>query len=275
MRATLLAAAICLAGRASAADYHTLYGFKLGQELRLAQDHLGEPAKVIPFEDGWKAYVFVREKHVVIFETDETRPDVIISIQLEGERNPAGLGLDGIDLGSSAAKALEKLGTPTARKQAVDEVTHEDVPGTFVSFFGRGLSVEEKDGKVSSVKILFAGPSAATDTADLEAFLRAVKEKDLYRLAESISSDLTLAGEKAIRGPIIGALQGKTDLHAFLFGKGGVGSLRAKDAEANLRLTEEADGRRVSGAVFKFKGAKVRELFFVRSFEGWVLYDAW
>src|SRR5947207_3301555 len=90
-----------------AADYFTLYGYKIGQELKFAKQRLGEPDKAFPFPDGWKAYAYRKDGHNVILETDNTRPDLIASIQIEGERNPPNMGLDGIDLGSDAKKAIE------------------------------------------------------------------------------------------------------------------------------------------------------------------------
>jgi hypothetical protein len=278
MKTPFALAALCLAVLAApaAADSHVLYGFKLGQEVRLVKAALGEPAKVIPFDDGWKAYVYPRKDHVVVFEADQTRPDVVISIQLEGKQNPSGMGLDGVDLGTDAKAAAARLGRETAREPATDEVTRQPIPGTFIHRFGDPLSFEEKDGKVTSIKVIFTAPSEAPAAPDLAAFLRDVKERKLFRVAEAVSSDLTVGGERAVKGPILGQLSGKTALSAFLFGKDGVASLSAPQAEADLRVIGGEDGKPGrSGPVFKFKGKKVHELFFVRSFEGWVLYEAW
>jgi hypothetical protein len=262
---------------AAAVDPHVLYGFKLGQQLQLVRGELGEPAKVVPFEDGWKAYVWERPPdHAVVFETDASRPDVIIAIQLEGKKNPRGMGLEGIDLGTDAKLALEKLGPPTVRETAVDEETNEKIPDTWIDRWGERVSIEERHGKVSSIKVLLSGPSEAPAFPDLEAFLRDVREKRLVRLAEAISSDLELRGEKVVHGSMLRELSGKTPLADFLFGKDGVASLSASAAVTNLRvIAAENGGPAVSGTVFKFDGKKVHELFFIRSFEGWVLYQAW
>jgi hypothetical protein len=212
----------------------------------------------------------------VVFETDASRPDVIVAIQLEGKKNPRGMGLDGIDLGMDAKRAFERLGPPTVREAAVDEETKEKIPDTWIDRWGERVSIEERHGKVSSIKVVFAGPSEASAFPDLAAFLRDVREKHLYRLAEPISSDLELRDEKAVHGSMLRELSGKTPLAEFLFGKDGVASLSASAAEANLRVIAAEDGRpAVSGTVFKFDGKKVQELFFVRGFEGWVLYQAW
>jgi len=248
-----------------AGNYYTLYGFKIGQELKVAKRQFGEPDKVIPFEDGWKAYAYRREGHSVIFETDNTRPDLIISVQIEGEKNPQNMGLDGVDLGSDAKKAIEKLGNPSQRKQSVDLKTKKIVPNTYVNYYGNNFSFEEKENKGTSIKIVFGGPAQAGDRPNFDAFLRDVKARNYYRIAESISSSFSL-----VQGSIVEQITGKTPLNTFLFGKDGVESLSSKDiADVNLRVVDNT-----SGFAYKFKGKPINELYFVRSFEGWVLFSA-
>jgi len=263
----------------SAANYYTLYGHKIGQELKFVKQRLGEPDKVFPFEDGWKAYAYRRDGHSVIFETDKTRPDLIISIQIEGDRNPPNMGLDGIDLGSDAKQAIEKLGPPTERKQSKDLDTKKPIPNTYTNHYGNSFSFEEKNGKVTSIKVVFGGPNKTSDRPDFDAFLRNVKSKNYYRLAESISSGVTIRGKRAIQGPIINEMTEQTELNVFLFGKNGLGTLMPKDvADVNLRVIAEDREKGLpgsSGFVYKFKNKPINELYFVRSFEGWVLQEAW
>lgn len=254
-----------------AADFFTLYGYKIGQPLNFAKQRLGEPDKVLPYPDGWKAHAYLRDGHNIIFETDNTRPDLIISIQIEGELNPPNMGVEGIDLGSDAKKVAEKLGTPTERKPADNASTNTPVPDTYINFYGNGFSFEEKNSKVSSIKVIFAGPAKSGDRPDFDAFLQNIKSKNYYRVAESISSEFTLNGKKIVNGPIVNEITEKTELNTFLFGKNGIGTLTSKDvADVNLRVAVGS-----TGFVYKFKDKQVHELYFVRSFEGWVLYDAW
>jgi hypothetical protein len=249
-----------------AGNYYTLYGFKIGQELKFAKQQFGEPDKIIPFEDGWKAYAYRREGHSVIFEADNTRPDLIISVQIEGEKNPPNMGLDGVDLGSDARKAIEKLGNPSQRKQSEDLKTKKAIPNTYINYYGNNFSFEEKENKVTSIKIVFGGPTQTGDRPDFDAFLRDVKAKNYYRIAEKISSNFSL-----VQGSIVEQITGKTALNAFLFGKDGVESLSSKDiADVNLRVADDT-----SGFVYKFKEKSIGELYFVRSFEGWVLFGAY
>ncbi len=263
----------------SAANYYTLYGYKIGQELKIAKQRLGEPDKIAPFQDGWKAYAYRRDGHNIIFETDNTRPDLIVSIQVEGNQNPPNMGLDGIDLGSDAKKATEKLGPPTQRKMAEDLDTKKAIPKTYINYYGNSLSFEEKDNKVTSIKIVFGGPAKASDRPDFDAFLQNVKARNYYRIAETISSGMTLNGKMVIQGPVIEQIVGKTELNAFLFGKDGVEAVTPKDiADVNLRVIAADREKRISGSsgyVYKLRGKPITELYFVRSFEGWVLYDAW
>lgn len=253
------------------AEFFTLHGYKIGQPLSFAKQRLGEPDKVFPYPDGWKAYAYQREGYNVIFETDNTRPDLITSIQIDGERNPPNMGVDGIELGSDAKKVIEKLGNPTQRKQAEDVAMKALVPDAYINFYGNGFSFEEKNNKVSSIKVIFGGPAKSGNRPDFDTFLSNIKSKNYYRIAESISSDFTLNGKKIISGPIINEITEKTELNAFLFGKDGIGALTSKDvADVNLRVAVGS-----SGFVYKFKDRKIHELYFARSFEGWVLYDAW
>lgn len=271
MKRLFSAVALCsfslLSFESIAGNYYTLYGYKIGQELQFAKQQFGEPNKVFSFEDGWKAYAYRRDGHSVIFQTDNTRPDLIISVQIEGERNPPNMGLDGIDLGSEAKKALEKLGTPSQRKQAEDLKTKKAIPNTYINYYGNNYSFEEREGKVTSIKIIYGGPAQASDNPDFDAFLQNVKSKNYYRIAESISSNLNFS---RIEGPIIEQITGNTALNALLFGKDGIISLSSKDiSEVNLRMADNT-----VGFVYKFKGKAIHELYFVRSFEGWVLFSA-
>lgn len=272
MRAACAALVACACVTAAAADHHMLYGYKLGQPLALAKARLGKPFREVPFDDGWKAWVFKGDGHFVIFETNPSWPDVIASIQIEGTRNPKGLGLDRIDLGSDTRAAIARLGPPSERTSARDGVSKGDVARTVLLAFGDGLSIEERDGKVASIKVLASRPAKPATGPDVHAFLRALKARDLYRVAEWLSPDLEVDGHKVVNGPMLGELTGDTALRRFLFGKSGLADLKPEDItdrHLHVELKDERGTGVVAGDEVVIGG---RELLFVYSSEGWVLF---
>ena len=275
--AIIFCSAAIFGGPAAAEGYHVLYGTKLGQSLGLIKKSLGEPYKTFTFEDGWTAHAYKKGDHAVIFETSAERPDIVISIQIEGRANPEGMGLDGVNLGSDAKAAIDKFGTPSNRLAAQDGVTHQPVPNTFINFYGHNFSFEEKDGKVTSIKVQYDADDKTADEIDLKQFIGYAKEKNYFRLAESISSAMTLRGKPAVQGPILDQIRADTPLHAFLFGKNGVSTLSEKNiADTNLRVIGEDKKAKLpasSGTVYKLKNHKLKELYFVRAFDGVVLFD--
>lgn len=260
-------------------NFYTLYGIKIGQKISTVKQSFGKPDKVIRFEDGWKAYAYFRKGHNVIFEANQSRPDLVISIQVEGNKNPKGMGVDYINLGSNAKKIIKKLGKPSKRQASKDLFTKKVVPNTFINFYGNNLSFEEKNNKITSIKINFDAVRNYSTAPDFDAFLKNIKSKSYYKVAESLSTSMTLKGKKAIKMPIISQVTGKSALNTFLFGKDGLISITSKDiADVNLRIISADREKHTlgsTGSVFKFKNKKIKELYFVKSFEGWVLYDAW
>lgn len=260
-------------------NFYTLYGIKIGQKISVVKQHFGKPDKVINFEDGWKAYAYFRKGHNVIFEANQSRPDLVISIQMEGNENPKGMGVDYINLGDNAKKIIKKLGKPSKRQVAKDLFTKKVIPNTFINFYGNNLSFEEKNNKITSIKINFDAVRNYSTTPDFDAFLKNIKSRNYYKISESLSTSMTLKGKKAIKSPIISQVTGKSALNTFLFGKDGLMSITPKDiSDVNLRVIaadREKNTPGSTGSVFKFKNKKINELYFVKSYEGWVLYDAW
>lgn len=269
-----LIAALCLiiaARSALAADYHTLYGFKIGQSIESVKEALGEPSKVIPFEDGWIAYAYRKEGHNVIFETNSSRPDLIISIQIEGSRNPEGLGLDHVNLGSSVGTAKKMLGEPTVHESALDSATDKPINNAYINRYGEALSFEESADKVTSIKINYASSTTQEKFEGLSPLLGAIKSNDYYTLCELLSENLTVNDEPVIHGQMLESIRGKSKLNEFLFSKSGLAGLGSDEKyETNIRVSENG-----SGFVLKFKNRSFEELYFVQTFQGWVLESVW
>ncbi|HEX7028092.1 MAG TPA: hypothetical protein VF268_12695, partial [Gammaproteobacteria bacterium] len=163
-----------------AETYTSLYGFSLGDSMQKVKDKLGEPSQAIDLDNGLKVYAFIFDDHYAAFAS-QVDSGLVYSIQLTGEKNPKGLGLDGIDLGSSTKKAIKKFGKPDHRREATDLKTGEQLPNTFINFYGENFSFEEVDGKVSSLKITYDGVSSSDNPADEKLFDRAPREVKLLR----------------------------------------------------------------------------------------------
>ena len=205
---------------------------------------------------------------------------MITAIQVEGKKTSSSLGIDGIRIGSKAREAFQKFGKPTERKEAMDDLTNTPIPKVFINIYGDNLSFKEKKGKIISIKISLVASTDDQERPDLASFLNFVKKKNYYRVAELISTNLTVNGKKAALGPILKEVSGKkTLLHDFLFGRNGIKKIRPGDLgdEERRDLKEEgAEGRPggTQGYVYIFHLGPVNELYFVKSFEGWVLYEA-
>jgi hypothetical protein len=266
---------LCLIGGvgAGASDgyYSVLYGFKLGQPIANAIEVLGEPAQIQPFPDGWKAYVFPLQGHNLVFEANVSRPDLIFSIQIEGSGNPQGLGLGAVNLGDPLDVTLGILGQPDRQQPAMDALTQQPVEGAATNFYGRGMSFDQRDGVVTSIKIIYGGPAALEPIPNIERFFTRLRNHDYYGLAEMIATDMTIAGRPAVVGSMLGSIAVDSPLHELLYGQRGLASMSTEnDAGGGPRTYE--DGR--AGFAIQLVDRSVAELVFTRSFEGWVLWQA-
>lgn len=146
-------------------DQASLYGIKPGTELRDVRATYGEPSGTVPFEDGWLATVYQFERHNLILETAPDDPEYIVSVQIEGETNPPGKGLLGtIDLGDSLDKAVAAFGDPLERKPAIDGITREPVPNTFLIRYTKA-SFEVVGSRITSIKSIFRKRGEKADRA--------------------------------------------------------------------------------------------------------------
>jgi hypothetical protein len=263
---------LIICGDAAARDgyYSVLFGFKLGQPIANALEVFGEPQQVHRFPDGWQAYMFQLPGHNLVFEVNDVRPDLIISIQIEGVQNAAGLGLGGLNLGAPVEAAIGLLGEPDRRENAINAVTMEPVEGTSVNFYGTSMMFEQREGVVSSIKVFFGGVAPAEDEPDIGQFFRYLEAQEPYGLAEMISANLTIDGEAGIQGSMLGSIVTDTPLNRALFGERGLSSIGpANDGGGSVRTDES--GR--VGFVMRLLDRSVEELVFTRSFEGWVLSE--
>lgn len=146
-------------------DQASLYGIKPGTELRDVRATYGEPSGSVPFDDGWLATVYQFDRHNLILETAPDDPEYIVSVQIEGETNPPGKGLLGrIDLGDSLDKAVTAFGDPLERKPAIDGITREPVPNTFLIRYTKA-SFEVVGSRITSIKSIFRKRGEKADRA--------------------------------------------------------------------------------------------------------------
>jgi len=249
-----------------------LDGIRLGQSVAQLRPHLGESLQVHEFEDGWRAEAFKRDGHYVVLETAPGQPDVVVGIQMTGERNAPGHGLDSLDLGDPAVDIEARLGKAKEVRAAVDAVAPGPVPGTQLHSYG-DTSLEVSGGRITSIKIQAGKWDAGSGIPDLPAFLATLRSGDLQRVAQVLSSDLELRGEMAWNGPMLEALQSDARVRDVLLGTSGIAFLPGQAADGALRLWTDKDGRARAGYVFKFADGPVDELLFVGGPEGWELWE--
>jgi hypothetical protein len=249
-----------------------LDGIRLGQSLAQVRPHLGKSLQVQQFEDGWRAEAFERDGHYVALETAPGDPDVIVSIQITGDSNAPGHGLDSLDLGDPVADIEALLGEPKEVKDAVDAVAQAPVASTELHSYG-DFSFEVSGGRITSIKTQLGGWGKAPDLPDLAAFLATLRSGDPQRIAQVLSSDLELRGEPAWNGPMLDALQSDARVREALFGAQGVVSLPDAADDGALRVWTDDAGRNLAGYVFKFADGPVDELMFMGGPEGWELYE--
>lgn len=181
------------------------------------------------------------------------------------------MGLDGVDLGSNAKVALRKFGKPTKRRPAINLSDKRPVPGTFINFYGDSFCFEEKNGKVSSIKVIYSGVQKTKGLPDYKGFFRNLKKKDYYKLSEQISGAIKVRGKAVVKGPLLKEIKSGRLAKIFYNSKTGKPRLRFEDIhEGNMRLSN-----RMIGHVLKFKDKHISELVFYPSFEGLVLAEIW
>jgi hypothetical protein len=272
-RIVTILTSLFIAGSVTASDgyYSVLYGFKLGQPIANALAVFGEPQQSHTFPDGWQAFVFQLPGHNLVFEVNDVRPDLIISVQIEGMENADGLGLRGVNLGDPVEAAFSVLGEPDRQESAMNAVTREPVEGTAINFYGNGMTFEERDGVVSGIKIIYGGPAQATDEPDISLFFTHLQDRNYYGLSEMISSNLTIGSEPAVQRSMLGAIAGRSPLNAILYGERGLSSMGPfNDGGGSVRTLESGQ----VGFAMQLVDRSVAELVFTRSFEGWVLSQA-
>ncbi|TAL34001.1 MAG: hypothetical protein EPN93_12470 [Spirochaetes bacterium] len=254
-----------------------LYGFKIGQNISNPTNQLGAPIKTHKFDDGYVSHVYKMSDHVLIVTADNTRPELIWAIQLEGKSNPRGLGLGGIDLGDPVRTVIERYGQPDKKTPAVDEATGKPVENVVYYAYHRNgnFSLEARDDRVTSIKIAYNGPDAKrTDKIDFRKFLETVRAKDLNAIGRYIYADFALntpTESHRIRTSIIHALANDPAIREIFFDPDhGVASLRDGDVVSSALRIQMNPGN--TGYVYKVtKNGRRYELFFVDGYEGWVL----
>jgi len=94
--AALMCIMLGISAEIRAEKIYVLYGFKIGQSSDAPVQQFGKPFKSHTFEDGYSYRAYNMKDHMVVFESDNTRPDLIWAIQIQGESNPPCLGLKGM-----------------------------------------------------------------------------------------------------------------------------------------------------------------------------------
>ncbi len=261
-----------------AADkYYVLYGIKLGQKMSIASELFGKPFKAEKFDDGFRYEAYKFKDHIIIVEANNTRPDLIWGIQIQGKSNPENLGINGLNLGDNDSRILEIFGNPDEKRDSIDEKTREKISGIQYYSYDKSsnFSIETSDKIVTSIKITFDGYNPSTEVFDIKDFIDILKTKNVYKISNLIASDLLLKKDKdySIEKSIYHTLSSKNEISEFLFNsKVGLISITDKN------IIEKTPIRNKENVIiaFYFKllfNNKFAHVFFLRSFEGWILKE--
>jgi hypothetical protein len=255
---------------------YVLYGFKIGQKSSAPIKQFGKPFKNHKFPDGFSYNAFKMKDHIAVFESDNTRPDLIWAIQIEGKNNPPSLGLNEINLGDNISKVIKIFGKPDSIKEAIDEETKNPMKGIEYYSYDKSsnFSIEATNKIVSSIKIVFNGSNENTESnIDFKKFLKSVQLKDFNKISQFIYADFVFNKNKefTINTSIIDSLINNKEINNIFFNPSyGIITIQDKDiVESALRVQTEPN---FVGYVFKIKKNNIEyELLFFKNYDGWVL----
>lgn len=258
----------------SAEKLFMMHGFKLGQSFSVTSNQFGAPFKTEKFPDGFSYAAYKFPGYVLIFEANNTRPDLIWAIQLEGKSNPKGLGFYGIDLGDSDGAVLKRFGKPLNRTPAVDEATKKPIASTeYYSY--ENFSFEISNGKVTSIKVTFDGPiKNNSESFDLKAFVANLAKRDLTIIAPYLSADFVYSFQGSnnyIKKSIFEALSENRAISDIFFNQEyGIISIKESDImESAMRIQVDP---KMAGRVYKIQKNTVNyEIFVALSYDGWTI----
>ncbi|TGL60667.1 hypothetical protein EHQ64_12635 [Leptospira sarikeiensis] len=258
-----------------AKNYYSLYGIRIDQSLKHTQAELGDPSKVHSFEDGYQAFFFKKDGHILVLETEPFQPDRIWSIQIEGANVPVERGLNGVIPGDTRAKVIEVFGPPEKERKATNSLDNKEIPGTsLMTYYENGnFSFEIKNDKVSSIKIVLRlekDPKELPDPMDFISVLKTKNESEMIRL---MAGDPVFSQDGKSFYPQESMLSflRKKETVDFLFGKEGVSELTGRDLfNSNMRFFENGP---FGWAIRYTKNRKVFEFVYVKLYEEWVLWE--
>ena len=274
MRLTiLLTFLLCSVLPLSARHYYVLGGFKIGQKLSDVKAGFPKMKKLHQYPDGVEVFGFMNGEVQVLLETHPRLPELVWSIQISGNANPAHYGLDNTNLGLPVSELIRRFGKPQDMKEGFHEILKKPFKAYHYYSDESNFSFEAIDDKVNSIKILLnAEPKA--DLPDWGAFLTAVREKNYYRVAEMTDPDciLELNGKKApIQGALVEVLQ-KNAIYAKLLFDTKTGLASLKDSDLKDGVMRMFDSGRSGMVVFAHGNVK-KEIVFIRGLTGFGLWE--
>lgn len=257
--------------------FYVLYGLKLGQKMSIASEMFGKPFKAEKFDDGFRYEAFKLKDHILIIEANNTRPDLIWGIQIQGKFNPENLGINGLNLSDSESKILEIFGKPDQIRDSIDEITGKKMPGIQYYSYDKisNFSIETTDKIVTSIKITFSGFNPSDENFEIVNYISILKSKNLYKISSLIASDLVLKREKefTIKNSILETINSKNEISDFLFNnENGLISITEQDIVEKVAIRNKENN--VIAYYFQLSIKKENvHVFFLRSFEGWILKE--
>lgn len=256
-----------------AENIYTLSGFKIGQNMTSVKNELGNPFKVHKFDDGYVAYIYQLQNYNVIFETNPSRPDLIYAIQIEGKSNPDKMGLGNLNLGDKESKIMELFGKPDLIENAKDEITGEIIPNIkYYDYYNKlNFSIEANSAKVSSIKIIMKPEINLKEKPDYDAFLIDLSKRNIEKYISAFFELHIDNKSYALSKSMFSVLNNEKVFNEAFYGKTyGIVNIKNSDKyDSALRVGDHG-----MGYVFKItKNGFKYELYFVKSYDGWVLKD--
>ncbi len=254
-------------------SHFVLHGFKIGQNIKNIKNELGEPTKIHKLPDGYIAYIYQMSQYNLVFEANHIRQDIVWAIQISGSGVPIEYHLNGIQLGQDITECMRTFGGPDIRRNATDEITKAEIPDTLYLSYNQksNFSLEFVKNKLSSIKIEHkqSDSEILEDYPDYNLFLGSARKKDYSFLTNMTFYDplfVISKKEYSVEKSFYSFYKQK-EIDSLLDEIGALNDSHLLDSQLRVQGS-------VSGYVYKFKkDNKNYELFYVRSFEGWVIYE--
>ena len=264
---------------ASAKNHFTLYGLKIGQHILIANALLGKPSSTETDDAGYITRFYQLNNLLVVIESRPNATNQVWSIQITGTQNPENKGFAGINLGDSKEKMISLFGQPDKEEKVTDPAMFDRWPDLmYYSYYDKyNFSFQISQNKVVSIKTIMTPDKSVEDLPDINKIIAAAKYKDYYALGEILEYDMYISRDAEyykVEKSVYEMLSGNTFYNELFFNAPfSISKLESKDIKKKV-MRPFTDSEYSKGYVFLIEKNKIQyELVFVKSFEGWVLWE--